>query len=86
MTREIGFQRRDVERQNKLKGRVGVGEWRLDNHVDQVEHVEERGLGFVEEVGFGFGVGGGEFVIVAKEGEKVHNEILYPFKHFSVPF
>ena len=29
---------------------MGVGEWRLDNHVDQVEHVEERGLGGVEDV------------------------------------
>ena len=24
----------------ELEGRVGVGEWRLDNHVEQVEHVE----------------------------------------------
>ena len=95
------------------------GEWelesgRLDDHVEQVEHVEERGLGgvegvqkfqkigqtiflesgglagrqfagfdgvdgaagdegsgFVEEVGFGFGVGGGEFGGGAREGEEV---------------
>ena len=46
----------------------------------------DDGSGGVEEVGFGFGVGSGEFVVVAKEVEKVHNEILYPFKHFSVPF
>ena len=40
----------------------------------------------MEEVGFGFGVGGGEFVVVAKEVEKIHNKILQAFKHFSVPF
>ena len=42
MTRKIGFQHRDVERQSKLEGRVGVGEWRLDNHVDHVEQVEGK--------------------------------------------
>ena len=29
-----------VERQSKLEGRGGVGEWRLDNHVEQVEQVD----------------------------------------------
>ena len=38
-------------------------------------------LWFVEEVGFGFGVGGGEFVVVAKEVEKIREKNLQAFKH-----
>ena len=41
----------------------------------------DDGSGGVEVVGFGFGVGSGEFVIVAKEVEKIHNKILQAFKH-----
>ena len=59
---------------------------RLDNHVDQVEHVERRGLGFVEEAGFGFGVGGGEFVVVAKEGEEISGRILQAGQYFQISF
>ena len=33
-------------------------------------------LGFVEDAGFGLGVSGGEFVVVAKEVEKIRNKIL----------
>ena len=54
---------------------------RLDNHVDHVGHVEERGLGGVEEVGFGFGVGGGKFVVVAKEVEKIYDETSNKTQH-----
>ena len=40
----------------------------------------DDGLGGVEEVGFGFGVGG-EFVVVAKEVEKIREKNLQAFKH-----
>ena len=40
-----------------------------DSRVEQVEHVEGRGLGFVGEAGFR---GGGEFVVVAEETGKIH--------------
>ena len=46
----------------------------------------DEGSRGVEEVGFGFGVGGGEFVVVAREVEKIHDKILQTFKHFSVSF
>ena len=71
---------------DELEGRVGVGEWRLDNHVDQVEHVEERGLGGVEEVGFGFGVGGGELGGGAREVEEISGRNLLAGQYFQVAF
>ena len=42
--------------------------------------------GFVEEVGFGFGGGGGEVGGVAKEGEEISEKNLQAFKHFLVSF
>ena len=45
----------------------------------------DDGLGGVEEVGFGFGVGG-EFVVVAKEVEEISGRILQAGQYFLVSF
>ena len=37
----------------------------------------------MEEVGFGFGVVGGEFVVVAKEVEKIRDKIAQVVKYFQ---
>ena len=41
-------------------------------------------LGFVEDVGFGFGVRVSEFVVVANEVEKIRDKIPKTFKHKSL--
>ena len=51
----------------------------LDDHVERVEG--GKMLGFVEDACFGFGVRGSEFVVVAKEVEKIRDKIPKTFKH-----
>ena len=46
----------------------------------------DDGSGGVEEVGFGFGVGGGELGGVAREDEEISGRILQAGQYFQVSF